>query len=428
MDLSAYQEQQRRHYRRNYTTLLLDTATFATVAKVLNPTVTLAYFLSFFSTNKLAVGLIPAILTLGGMVSQLFWANVLARSPRKQPAWIIGTIISRGSMLLFMAAAALATGPNPVWPVTVFYIALVVYAFANGLVGPLWANFVAKVFPTGRGRFVAFGYFIDACTSLVVAAGLRWILNRYPFPQGFIYFFGLLSVFAVISILPAVFFKEVPYPVPEQPQPIMHTLREIPAIMRDYPSYAAYLTCRIVVTFAEMASQFFTLYAVTQLGADGAHVAMYSMLLVGGGLLANLLWGLIGDRIGFIRVFQITFATGFGMLVLVLLAKSPLALYPVFVLQGIYSQGITLSIVNLNVATCPPERTPLFVGLANAMTGPFLTVTPLIGAAISAIFGYRSLLFFCLGVYVIDIGLAAWAARAPRYRETAPDACATPAD
>jgi MFS family permease len=425
VDLTAYQEAQRKHYRRNYLTLLLDTSTYATVSRVLNPTVTLAYFLSFFTTSGLAVGLIPAILTLGGMVSQLFWANFMARTQRKQAAWIIGTIISRGSMLLFLASAALATGKNPVLPVSVFYLALTVYAFSNGLVGPLWANFVAKVFPTARGRFLGLAYFVDACTSLAATAGLRWILDNYAFPQGFIYFFSLLAVFAIISILPSVLFKEVPYPIPDQAQPIMQTLREIPAIIQGYPSYARYVACRIVVTFAEMAAQFFTLHAVTQLKATGSHVAIYSMLIVGGGLMANLLWGWVGDRIGFIRVFQITFAIGGVMLALVLTAHSPVALYPVFLLQGIYGQGITLSVVNLNMATSPPERTPLFVALSNAVTGPFLTLTPLIGAGLSAVFGYQSLLWFCLSVYVVDIVLATWAARAPHFGEAnlAPSTC-----
>jgi len=67
----------------------------------------------------------------------------------------------------------------------------------------------------------------------------------------------------------------------------------------------------------------------------------------------------------------------------------------------------------------PPEEldecTPLFVALSTALTGPFLNGTPLLGAAISAMFSYRSLLVVCLMVYVIDIGIAAWALRAPQY-------------
>lgn len=411
MDLKAYEVEQRRHHRWNSGVLLLDTASFAMLSKILNPNVTLSYYLSYFTTSRLAVGLIPAILMLGGMFSQLFWANATARLQRKKPVFVLGTIVSRGSMLLFLASAALAGRSGGVAPVAMFYLALLVYSLSNGLLGPLWANYVAKVFPDGRGRFLGLAYFAEALASLSAAAGMRWVLDHYAFPLGFVQFFALLAGLGVLSMLPAMLFREVPYPVPEPALPLADALREVPTILRQYPSYTRYLVARIVVCFAEMAGQFFTLYAVTQLAAGPAQVATYTMLFVGGGLVANLLWGAVGDRIGFIRVFQITFGVGAGLLALVLTARTPVALYPAFLLQGIYSQGIILAVNNLNMATSPPERTPTFVALANAITGPFLTLTPLLGAVIATAFGYRALFLACLVIYVVDVGIASWAAR-----------------
>lgn len=416
MDLSAYHEQVKQHQRWNYWALLADTATFAVISKILNPAVTLSYYLSFFTDAQVMFALIPLILTTGSMVSQLFWANVVNGMVHKKRAWVIGTAISRSSMLLFLAGSAVAGREGKTLPVALFFLALGVYAFANGLVAPLWSNFVAKSFPEGRGKFLGYAYFIDGTMGVAGAYGMKFVLSHYPFPTSFIIYFAILAVFALLTILPAALFKEVPYPVQAKATPLWETLREIPTILREYPSYARYLACRVVVTFAEMASHFYTVHAITTMAATGEHVATYAILGVVGGLVGNLVLGRFGDRFGHIRTFQVGFVIGLINNILVLLAKSPEGLYPVMFLGGIYMGAIILSVTNLNVATSPPERTPIFVGLANALTGPFLALTPMLGALISRFAGYRTLLFICIGVYVCDILLANWASKGVQHR------------
>jgi MFS family permease len=406
MDLSAYNAQLKQHHRWNYWWLLADTAAFSAISKILNPSVTLAYYLSFFTDSRVLFALIPALLTTGAMVSQLFWANVVNGMARKQTAWIVGTAVSRGAMVLFLAGTAFTASRGGVLPVWLFFLALAVYAFANGLVTPLWSNFVAKSFPDGRGRFLGYAYVLDGIIGVSGAYGMKLVLQRLPFPASFIWFFGFLAVFAVLTILPAVMFREVPYPVQAPQTPVWQTIRQIPAIMAGYPSYARYLGCRIVVTFAEMSSNFYTIHAIDTLSATGEHVATYTILMLLGGLVTNLIFGRLGDKLGFIRIMQLGFVIGLCNNVIVLLARSPEALYPVLFLQGAYMTAIILSVTNLNMATSPADQTALFVGLANALTGPFLALTPLLGALISHWIGFRALMWICIGVYAVDILLA----------------------
>lgn len=397
--------------RWNAWVLLADTAAFSAIFKILNPTVTLSYYLSFFTDAKLLFALIPAILTIGSMVSQLFWGNVVNGLHNKKRAWLIGTVISRSSMLLFFAGTALTARQGGALPIGLFFGSLLVYALANGPVTPLWSNFVATTFPQGMGKFLSLAYFADGLVGVGGAYGMKYVLNAYPFPVSFIWFFGTVALFALLTIVPAALFKEVPGPVAGTPEPIRKMLRAIPQMMREYPSYARYLTCRVVVTFAEMSAAFFTVYALQELGATGAHVATYTMLMVLGGLAANFIWGPLGDRIGFIRVFQLAFGIGLVCNLLVLKASAPAGLYTVFFLQGAYGQAIMMAVTTLNIATSPSDRTPIFVGVSNAITGPFLGLAPLFGALISRLTGFRALLYICMAVYLIDVVLASWATR-----------------
>lgn len=406
MALPDYEAKRQQHYRWNYWCLLADTAAFAAIGKILNPSVTLAYYLSHFSDATILVALIPAVLTLGSRVSQLFWANVVNGLTNKKRAWVIGTIVSRSSMLLFLAGTALSANARGSLPIWLFFLALSVYAFANGLIEPLWTNFVGKTFPQGRGRFLGYAYFLDAALGVGGAYGLKYVLAAYPFPTSFLLFFAILAVFGLLTILPAVLFQEIPYPVADQAPPIRETLRQIPTILRGYPAFTRYLTCRIVVTFAEMSTHFYTAYAISSMAASAADVAAYAILVVVGALASNLIWGRLGDRFGFMRVFQLGFAVGLINNVLALMATSPKGLYPVLFLSGAYMQSIYMSVVNLNITTSPQDRTALFAGLANTMTGPFLAFTPLLGALITKWIGFRGLLCICICVYVFDILLA----------------------
>lgn len=395
----------------NYWCLLLDTAAVSVIFKILNPWVNLAYFLSFFTKSTFLIALIPAVFTLGSMVSQFFWANLVAGLPRKKPAWVLATVIARGTMLLFLAATAFTGHRGGALPIGLFFLALAIYSLANGAVTPLWSAFVAKSFPEARGRFLGYAYFLDGAVGVAGAYGMRYVLNTYPFPASFIVFFAILSVFAVLTIIPAVLYREEPDLVVRKGPALTASIREIPAMLRRYPAYRRYLTCRVLVTFGEMPFAFVTVHGVSALGATGAHVSMYTVLMVVGGLASNLLFGRLGDRFGFVRLFQTGMVVGLVSNLLVLIAGSPEALYPVFFLQGVYGTAIVLSVTNLNISTSPPDRTPIFVGLANAITGPFLGLTPMLGALISRFTGYSFLLIVCAGIYFLDLLLGNWAAR-----------------
>ncbi|MCL4515873.1 MAG: MFS transporter [Firmicutes bacterium] len=405
---TAYQEQMRPHYRWNFAMLMMDTAAFGVLFKALSPNITLTYYLAHFTKSELLVGLISVVGIAGQMMSQLAWANMVNGLTLKKPAFVIGTVISRGSLLLFLLSTVFWGRLNSALPVVAFFVCYGTFSLSNGLLSVVWSNFVAKSVSHNRGAFLGLSYSIDGVIGVGVALLLRYLLRVAPFPTNYIYIFGVLSAFAVVTMLPAALYREIPYP---EAQPVMRIReygRELGTILRTDVAYTGLLVARVIVTCAEMSVPFYALYAIKAFGIGTKQIGDYNILMIAAGVLANSFWGFVGDRAGFKTVFQSAFVVGLIMAGMAFVAGSPTLFYLLFFLQGAYTAAIQMSTLSLNLEISPPDKTPLYVGLANAITGIGLCASPLVGAAIATHFGYRPLFAASMVIYVLDFIFLTW--------------------
>jgi MFS family permease len=415
MDPNTYEQSIRRNYRFNYWVLFVDTFAFTVITKVLSPSINLTYWLSQYTTAETIIGLIPMIGLTGSMISQFFFANWVNGLKHKKPAFIAATVISRGSMVLFLLTTAIfGHSKSSVLPVVMFFVSYGTYSLANGLVSPLWSNFVAQSIPERRGKFLGTAYFIDGVLGVAGAFGIRQILNSRPFPDNFVWVFAILSAFAIVTILPAILYKETPYPGERNRQSIAEYFRQLPRMLRENPLYAKLLAVRMLICFAEMSGSFFTVYAMKRLAAGTADIGIYSIVMIAAGMIANLVWGWTGDKLGWKFVFQSAMVIGFTQVTLALLARNAASMYLVFFLFGAYGNAIGICIMNLNLEVSPATETPLFLGTANAMTGPFLAFAPQLGALLAIHFSYKVLFMVCMAIYVIDFSLLTFGVRMPK--------------
>lgn len=374
------------------------------LTRMLNPTVILAFYVSTFTDNPFLVGLIPLLIFSGMMVTQFFWAGLLGRVRRRKPLYVVGTLLSRTSLLLLLVSALVAGRGGAALPLGFFFGALTLFSVANGLVHILWTGFVAESLAEGRGRFLGYTFLADGLLSLSGAAAIRWLLGRGEFPQNFVYAFGLVAAVALVSAVPALLFREPDRElIPGSAPSPLALLRSVPAMFRGNPIYAHYMSTRLLVAAAELAAPFFTIHAVTRLNAGAGHVGIYSTLAVTGALVANPVLGRVGDRFGFMTVFRIGFVIGAFNLLLVWTARSPEGIYLPMFLMGIYGQCILIAVIGMNMSTAPAHLVTRFAGVANAMTGLVLGVAPVVGAALMKNWGFGRLLAVCLVLYVLTM-------------------------
>jgi hypothetical protein len=388
--------------RWNYHTLMAETAVSFGLMKILNPTVMLAFYLSFFTTLPVLFALIPLVLFSGAMFSQLFWAGFVSRLKRRKPIFMLAAVISRLSPLLFLASALVA-GRGGTVPVLLFFAGLTVFASTFGLLGVLWTGFVAVTAKEGRGRFLGLAFFLDGAIGIGGALLIKQLLTVADFPANFVLVFTVLSGYGLLAIVPAWLFVEEESVPSEPAPPVLQALGQLPQLFQQHPPFGRYMKSRMLVATSEMSAPFFTAHAIASLGATGVHVGTYATLNVVGGLLANLLLGRIGDRFGFMAVFRLGFAVGLFNLVVVFLATGPAGLYLPMFLMGAYMQCVIIAVTGLTIETSPPGRLPLFQGLGSGLTGPILALMPLVGAGLTGLFGFHTLLVLCMLLYVVNL-------------------------
>ncbi len=163
-----------------------------------------------------------------------------------------------------------------------------------------------------------------------------------------------------------------------------------------------------------MASGFYMVYGIEEFHIDGAGVGALTAMLVTSSALMNLLWGLIGDRLGHKVVLSCAAAALAAAALVAWLAPTSGWLFLVFALLGVYIAGESVSSLNIILEFAPPTDRPTYIGLTNTLLAPVLTIAPLLGGWLAATTGYSTLFVGAVLVSVAGGLLMAFWVREPR--------------
>jgi MFS family permease len=129
----------------------------------------------------------------------------------------------------------------------------------------------------------------------------------------------------------------------------------------------------------------------------------------------NLVWGLIGDRIGHKAVLAgSAFALALAAFIAWLIA-SPLWLAVVFILLGASLAADEVSRLNIILEFCAPEDRPTYIGLTNTLLAPVMTLAPIIGGWLASLAGYQSMFVVAMIMAGLGGSLLVFWVREPRH-------------
>ena len=111
------------------------------------------------------------------------------------------------------------------------------------------------------------------------------------------------------------------------------------------------------------------MYVIDRWAVSDGQAATYNIALLLGQSAANLLLGFLADRKGHKLVLDIIIFANILVLVLALLATSPVWFYAVFALRGMTSSGSFISGLSLPLEFADAQNRPTFIGLANTIPG-----------------------------------------------------------
>jgi MFS family permease len=155
-------------------------------------------------------------------------------------------------------------------------------------------------------------------------------------------------------------------------------------------------------------------YGIERFAIDGAGVGQLTAALVGSTAIMNLIWGVIGDRLGHKLVLVCSAIALVFAALNAWAAPSAGWLFFSFVLLGVYIGGDGVSGMNIILEFCRPEERPTYVGLTNTLLAPMLSLAPLLGGWLATVAGYHGLFAVAMAATTTGACLMALWVQEPR--------------
>ena len=386
---------------------------------------------SQLTDSKLAIGLIPAMVSLGLYLPQLLTANMAERMVYKKPfVMLVGSLWERSPYLLVGLVVFLFAVSHPPIALVAVLGGVGLATMGAGVATPAWLDMIAKVIPVNkRGIWLGLGHGLGQLMGVLGAFLVSRILVSFAFPGNYSLLFVLAFVVMIVSWGGLALTREPPSARTKETVPLYEYLGRLPGVLTKNHNYRRYLISKSLVNAGAMSAGFFAVYGTELYALDGRGVGLLTGVLVGTQAVLNPLWGLLADRFGHKSVL----ASAAIFLVLAplsalilgggggaqavgagldagagwrgpapglssILGGVPPSLVLTFVFLAAYLSADHTSSLNIILEFCASEDRPTYVGLTNTLLAPVLICAPIFGGWLAGALGYGALFGTALAV------------------------------
>lgn len=390
-----------KNLRYNYALGVLNGAIFGFVDALAAPSLTLALFVTQLGGSSFLVGLMSAIYNGGWFIPQFLVAHRLQRQPLKGPIYKTAAFIRIVCWLLIVFATYLVGASNPALLLLIFFSLMTVYAFTAGFAGNAFMTMVAKIIPIQRrGSF--FGWREFWGTAMGLLAGYLVAVALSPerglvFPENF----GLLFILTLGAVgAGLLLFAQVREPrevITGDGITFSQQLGAARGLVSQNHVYRRYLLTRFILAAGDLATPFYAIFALKQLGADASIVGLYIGITTFAALLSTPVLSWLSDRhkLNWVLVLAAgstpvipLIALGFGALSPD--SNAPIAFSILFAVYGISRTAANIAFPTYLLNLAPPAERTLYIGFTNTMLG-IATFIPIIGGTLLDLFGFTPL-------------------------------------
>lgn len=403
-----------RIYRRNFAFFLIDNILFSVALSIISSTTVIPDFVRRLTDSEILIGLSGSLFMIGFTLPQLFIARYIVRYARKK-WWFIGPNIPVRFVILIFAGIAVWLGADRLELVLVaFFICYSIAAFGDGLVGVPWADLAGTSLDNRwRARMFGLTSAVTGVLMLLIAPLIGGVLGdpELAFPNNYAVLFGASGVIFAISILPGLFFHELPGGKAVEKLPsFAEFLPQMGRLLRDDVPFRAFIVLRFFTSLFMMALPFYVGFATVELGlsSDVAVPVLLAMQTIGT-VAGALAYTWLGARSNLLYM-RLALISAMLLPICALLAGllGPLPLYVGFLVSGLSASGnLMSSYLNWVVGYASPDQRPIYVGLSNTVSAVVAFIAPILGGVIAQYFGYHPLfvgsLLMALGALVVTV-------------------------
>ena len=395
--------------RRNFRLGVSNGVLLGLVDGLISPTIVLALFINHLGAPNFMVGLLPAIVSGGWFLPQLFIASRV-QGQRHVMYWYRRTAISRSICMAILSIAAFLLAEYPGILLAVFFLLYSVYSLSGGISGIPWLEMVSKMIaPRRRGTFFSLRSFWGSVLALLASGLLAAILSeRLPgmtFPYNFAVLFCIVTLLVTAGYASWMAMREPTAVETAPPITIRALLRRGIELVRTEREYRAFMVVRILLALATISDPFYAVFAKTVLGAPVEIVGLYVAASSAASLASNFVWGPMGDRATNRTLMAATVvAVAVVPLSALLLPMLSAVAAPnvvstlfalVFVFAGLAAGSARILNNNMLLSIAPAAERATYIGFLNTVLG-LVTFVPPLGGALVDIVGFPALFAFSL--------------------------------
>ena len=398
-------------YRRNFRYFLGDTILFNLALALVGSSTVIPDFVRHLTSSEILIGLSGSLFNVGWLLPQLFVARYVGRWARKKWLFVGPNMVVRWVLLLFGGLVIWLGPARPGAVLVAFFVCYSIAAFGDGLVGIPWADLAGTSLNNRwRARMFGLATAVAGVTMLLIAPLIGVVLgpNGPGFPTNYALLFIASGATFAISILPGLFFRELPG-APAAPVPALRDFtRTLLHGLRADGALRAFLLTRICASLFLMAAPFYIGFATVELGLSSS-VAVPVLLAMQtiGSVSGALLYAWLGARSNthYIRL-ALAGAAVLPLCALLAVWLGPLPLYLGFLVGGLFTENLLSAFLNWVVGYGSPAQRPLFVGLTNTVAAAVALIAPFIAGTIAQTLGYRALFVVALLITLLALYIA----------------------
>ncbi|MEW4447395.1 MFS transporter [Qipengyuania sp. JC766] len=378
------------------------------------PTIIPAYLL-LLTGSTAAVGLGAALLQLGATISP-----IASGSRIEHRSHILPYAIRVGSLMRLMILGLALAGYFLTGNILLFatFGCFVLLGFFTGAQRVAFQMLMSKLIPIRkRGRLQGYRNFAGG----LIAAVLAWVAGNYLIADEWLgngyattFLFAFLLTSAGLVVLKTMI-REPAAPVSRPQMPIMQRIRQFPELLEDR-DFAWFLAVQCFSTMARVGAPFWTIYAGTQLGLDGALIGGLSFVFLGSDTMSNVLWGPLGDRLGFKIIYVLALISSVAGVTLLIVGSTAVPIYAAFVLLGVGGSGWMLASTTMVLEFGEPQDTPMRLAFVTTLEGAIAASGPVLAGLLVAASGFQPLFVIVLAAQVAALALLVIKVREPRNR------------
>ena len=406
----------RANLRHNLAALGADYALFVVGLAFASQSTILPAFAAYLGASNVAIGAIPAVMTLGWFLPSLFAAGHTETLAQKLPFVLRYTVWERVPFAVLALAAFFLADLSPALALGLMLLMLLVTTGVGGVLMPAWMDVIARAIPvTLRGRFFAFANLAASAGGLAGSVATASILAAVPAPASYGVCFVFAAVCMALSYGALVVVREPAAGASAPAVPLREYLSRIPALLGRDRNLAWFLAARAFAVVGSIGGGFYTVYALGTWGAPAAQVGVFTTLLFVGQMVGNAVLGWLADRRGHRLVIMLGLGATFAGNLVAVAAPTLGAFGVVFVMMGIQIAAMNVSNLNVMLEFAPvPGEQPTYIGLGTTLLAPIAFGAPLAAGLLADAFGFTAVFVVAAVAVGVALGLLLARVRDPR--------------